>query len=639
MKTKKMSVGEALVTFLDNQYVSFDGKENKLIEGAFTVFGHGCVLGIGEALSMAEHGIKVYQGKNEQGMAQAALSFAKQSNRRRVIPCFSSIGPGAANMVTAAATATANNIPLLLFMGDTFATRQPDPVLQQIEQLYDAGVTTNDAFKAVSRYFDRVSRPEMLMSACINGIRTLLDPAHTGAVAIAMPQDVQGESYDFPLSFLEKRVWRIIRPIPVKEELFDAVKAIRKAKKPLIIAGGGVRYSEAGEALAEFSAKFNIPIAETQAGKSAVKGSHPLNVGGVGVTGNSAANALAEDADLIIGIGTRFTDFTTASKSLFAKTAVVTVNLSAFHGGKLDAVKVTADAKAALEALTKELEGYRSAYTDQIAWAKAAWAAETDRLTSIEVNEAYSPENTAAVADAVSGFAAISGSKLTQTTAIGIIRKIIPQNAIIVGSAGSLPGCLQRMWVTDEKDSYNMEYGYSCMGYEIAGALGSKLAEPDKEVYAMVGDGSYLMLHSEMVTAVQEGKKINILLFDNGGFGCINNLQMGQGIDALATEFRLREGENPLREGSFMQIDFAMSAKAYGFISYTARTPKELESALKKSLKQDKPVLIDIKVLPKSMTHGYGGWWNVGCTQMPRTDKQKAALSEKNQVLENSRKY
>ncbi|MDE6372252.1 MAG: 3D-(3,5/4)-trihydroxycyclohexane-1,2-dione acylhydrolase (decyclizing), partial [Clostridia bacterium] len=540
MKSERMSVGEAVVRFLDNQYVSFDGKENKFVEGVFTIFGHGCVLGIGEALSMGKHSLKVYQGKNEQGMAQVATAYAKQNNRRKILPCVSSIGPGAANMVTAAGTATANNIPLLLFVGDTFATRQPDPVLQQIEQPYSAMVTTNDAFKAVTRYFDRVSRPEMLMSAMLNAMRVLLDPAHTGAVAIAMPQDVQGEVYDFPTDFLKKRVHRITRPTPVKEELDDLAQAIKKSKKPLLIVGGGVKYSEAGEVVANFCQKRNIPFCETQAGKSAIKSSHPLNVGGLGVTGNSSANTLAKDCDLIIAVGTRFTDFTTASKSLYADKQVVTLNMSSFHASKLDAVKAVGDAKTGILALDELLGDYKSAYTTQIAAAKQAWDKEMDRLTHISVGRDYKPEIDEHMSDVVENFISAHGEAMAQTTAIGVIRRSIPQDAIIVGSAGSLPGDLQRMWTTDEKDSYNMEYGYSCMGYEIAGCLGSKMARPDKEVYAMVGDGSYLMLHSEMVTAIQEGIKINVLLFDNASFGCINNLQMGQGVDSLCTELRYR---------------------------------------------------------------------------------------------------
>ena len=639
MKSERMSVGEAVVRFLDNQYVSFDGEETKFVEGFFTIFGHGCVLGIGEALSMGKHSLKVYQGKNEQGMAQVATAYAKQNNRRKILPCVSSIGPGAANMVTAAGTATANNIPLLLFMGDTFATRQPDPVLQQIEQPYNAGITTNDAFKAVTRYFDRVSRPEMLMSAMLNAMRVLLDPAHTGAVAIAMPQDVQGEVYDFPIDFLKKRVHRITRPTPVKEELDDLAQAIKKSKKPLLIVGGGVKYSEAGEVVAQFCEKYNIPFCETQAGKTAIKSSHPLNVGGLGVTGNSSANTLAKACDLIIAVGTRFTDFTTASKSLYADKQVVTLNMSPFHASKLDAIKAVGDAKAGILALDEYLGDYKSGYTTQIAKAKKEWEKEMDRLTHIEVDKDYKPEIDDHMPDVIDNFIKEHGEAMAQTTAIGVIRRCIPSDAIIVGSAGSLPGDLQRMWTSDEKDSYNMEYGYSCMGYEIAGCLGSKMARPDKEVYAMVGDGSYLMLHTEMVTAIQEGIKMNVLLFDNASFGCINNLQMGQGVNALCTELRYRDGNKPIREGKFLNIDYAMSARGYGFVTYTARNTKELEEAIADSLKQTTSTLIDIKVLPKSMTHGYDGWWHVGCSQNPKTAKQEAALEERKQMLEKARKY
>ncbi|MDE7079089.1 MAG: 3D-(3,5/4)-trihydroxycyclohexane-1,2-dione acylhydrolase (decyclizing) [Clostridia bacterium] len=639
MKTERMSVGEAVVRFLDSQYVSFDGVENKLVEGMFTIFGHGCVLGIGEALSMGKHSLKVYQGKNEQGMAQVATAYAKQNNRRKILPCVSSIGPGAANMVTAAATATANNIPLLLFMGDTFASRQPDPVLQQIEQPYSALITTNDAFKAVTRYFDRVTRPEMLMSALLNAIRVLLDPAHTGAVAIAMPQDVQGECYDFPADFFKKRVNRITRPTPVKEELQDLANEIKKSKKPLLIVGGGVKYSEAGEVVAEFCEKRNVPFCETQAGKTAIKSSHPLNVGGLGVTGNSSANTLAKDCDLIFAVGTRFTDFTTASKSLYADKKVITLNMSDFHASKLDAVKAVGDAKAGIIALDALLDGYASGYKDEISKAKAEWDKEMDRLTHIRVGKGYSPEIDAHMPNVTEDFIKSHGEVMAQTTAIGIIRECIPKDAIIVGSAGSLPGDLQRMWTSDCKDSYNMEYGYSCMGYEIAGCLGSKMAMPDQEVYAMVGDGSYLMLHTEMVTALQEGIKMNVLLFDNASFGCINNLQMDQGVDSLCTELRYRDGDKPIREGKFMNIDYAMSARGYGFVTYTTRNEQELRDAIADSLKQTTSTLIDIKVLPKSMTHGYDGWWNVGCTQAPRSQRGKSALANREKMLEKARKY
>lgn len=635
----KMSMGEAIVRFLDNQYVSLDGKEEKFVEGFFTIFGHGCVLGVGEALSMAHHSLKVYQGKNEQGMAHAAIAYAKQHNRRKILPCISSIGPGAANMVTAAGTATANNIPLLLFTGDTFASRQPDPVLQQIEQLYSPLVTTNDAFKAVARYFDRVTRPEQIMSALINAMRVLTDPAHTGAAVIALPQDVQGETYGYPEEFFVKRVHKIIRPLPVKEELEEGLSIIRAAAKPVLIVGGGVRYSEAGEAVKKLCEDANIPFVETQAGKSALPSSHPLNAGGLGVTGNSSANELVRQSDLIIGVGTRFTDFTTGSKELFADKKVLTLNMSPFHGGKLDAVKMTCDAKAGLEILRIALGDYKSKWKGEIAEAKARWQAEYDRLAHLALTPDSPGEIGSKMKDAISGYLAAHGGGMAQTAAVAAVRECIPKDAVIVGSAGSLPGDLQRMWTTDTKDAYNMEYGYSCMGYEIAGALGSKLAEPSREVYAMAGDGSFLMLHSELVTSLQEGVKINVLLFDNASFGCINNLQMEQGVDALCTELRYRDGDKPIREGEFMNIDFAKVAEGYGCVTYTSRTEDELRAALADALKQSRSTLIDIKVAPKTMTHGYDGWWNVGVTQNARTAKQESAKKDRAEHLGRARKY
>lgn len=625
MKRIKMTVGEAIVKFLDRQYVRLDGREEKFVEGVFTVFGHGCVLGMGEALAMTSHGLKVYQGKNEQGMAHAAIAYAKQNNRLKIMPCISSIGPGAANMITAAATATVNNIPLLLLPGDTFATRRPDPVLQQLEQPHDLTISTNDAYKAVTRYFDRVSRPEMLESALLNAMRVLTDPAMTGAVCIAMPQDVQGEAYAFPASLFEKRVHTISRPCAGIEEMIEVANAVRTAKKPVFIVGGGARYSEAGEVIERIAETAGIAIVETQAGKSTVRGSHPYNLGGLGVTGNAAANAILKKADLVLALGTRFSDFTTASKTLYADKPVVTINASRFHAEKLSATAVVGDVKACLELLESMLVGYKSRFVKEIRAAKEAWDKEMQRLTSIEYTEDLVPEVKNMVATTLKDFNRATGAALCQTTAIGIVREEIAKDAIVVAASGSLPGCMQRMWTTDALYSYNMEYGYSCMGYEIAGAFGSKLASPAQEVYAMVGDGSFLMLHSEMVTARQEGKKIVVLLFDNGGFGCINNLQMGKGIDSLATE--LRYGAEAGTD--FVAIDYAKVAEGYGYRGLTARTPEELRAALKEARAAEGGVLIDIKVLPKTMTDGYeGGFWQVGINRMPRNAKQQSALDE-----------
>lgn len=637
----KLTVAEALIKFLDNQYVSFDGVENKFVEGVFTIFGHGCVVGIGEALAKDNHTIKVYQGRNEQGMAHVAASYAKQNNRRKIIPCVSSIGPGAVNMATAAAMATVNNIPLLLFPGDTFATRQPDPVLQQVEQEHDLNITSNDVFKPIVKYWDRIVRPEQLMRAMLSAMRILTSP-NTGAVCIAMPQDVQGESYDYPDEFFVKRIHKIVRQSPSASELAESVEAIQKSKKPLIIIGGGARYSEAGEVIVRFSREFNIPVSETQAGKSTVKGSYQLNLGGVGVTGNSAANSIAKDADVVIGVGTRFTDFTTASKSLFkSDVKFISINTSGFHASKMDAVSLVGDAKFSLEILYGLLKksGYKSSYKDEISKAKNAWEQEYKRLSELSFGEGYLPENLERDERSVDEFINLYKNALTQTQALAQIRQNISSSAIVVGSSGSLPGCLQRMWKTDSLYSYNMEYGYSTMGYEVQGALGSKIAAPDREVYAMVGDGSYLMLHSEFITAVAEHKKIVVLLFDNCGFGCINNLQMGQGIKSMATEFRFRNEDTGNLDGAFIPIDYAMSARAYGAKGYTAKTKEELLSALRKSKKDTVPVLIDIKVLPKSMTHGYDAWWHVGNTSLPTTEKQKEKYSEKLEMLKKARKY
>lgn len=636
-----MTTAQALVKFLDNQYVSFDGKETKFVDGIFTIFGHGIVCGLGEALDSDRGGLTVYQGKNEQGMAHAATAFAKQHNRRKIIACSSSIGPGAANMVTAAATATVNHVPLLLFPADAFSTRQPDPVLQQFEQVQSLSITTNDAYKAVCRYWDRIARPEQLMSAMLNAMRVLTDTAETGAVCISMPQDVEGESYDFPEEFLQKRVHRITRTAPVPEEVADIAEILLTATKPLVICGGGVRYSEAGETLEQFCKDFNIPFAETQSGKTACLSSNEYNLGGVGVTGNSAGNEIAKQADVILGVGTRFSDFTTGSKSLFrADAKVLTINTSRFDAYKLGAVKLVADAKLGLEALSAVLKenNYRSVYTNEIKTARDGWAKEMQFLADYTYDESFKPLIAARDERTIPEFVEKIGGRLTQTAAVAKVRELIPADAVCVGAAGSLPGDLQRMWTSDSRYSYNMEYGYSCMGYEIAGAFGSKLADPEKEVYAMCGDGSYLMLHSELVTSVQEHKKINVLLFDNSGFGCINNLEMSNGIGNLATEFRFRDANGDLL-GDLVPIDFAKAASGYGVKTYTAKTMEELEFALLDSQKQTVSTLIDIKVLPKSMTDGYGAWWHVGVASTSQNEAVKAAYENKKANLEKARKY
>ena len=635
-----MTVGQAIVKFLDNQYVELDGVETKFVDGVFTIFGHGIVVGLGQALDEAPGNLRVYQGRNEQGMAHAATGFARQHNRRKIIACASSIGPGAANMVTAAACATVNRIPLLLFPGDTFAVRQPDPVLQQLEQEYSPSVTTNDALRPVCKFWDRITRPEQLMATLTQAFRVLTDPAETGAVCVALSQDAEGESYDFPDYFFEKRIHRIRRPAPCREDLNDLVKAIAASKRPMIICGGGVRYSEAGAALEKFCEAFQIPFAETQAGKSACSASHPMNLGGVGVTGNLAANSIARSADLIVAIGTRLSDFTTGSKELYGSTKLVSLNISPFDAGKMDAAMVIGDAKATLELAHAELAamGYVSDYCGQIEAAKKAWNEEYARLAAYRYGENFKPIIKARHEPTIAEQVKLNGGEITQVSAIALIRDTIDADAIVVGASGSLPGDLQRMWTTDCKNSYQMEYGFSTMGYEVCAALGAKLACPSQEVYAMCGDGAFLMLHSELVTSLQEGKKINVLLFDNCGFGCINNLQMGNGIGNLATEFRYRDERGGLG-GGLIPVNYAMVAAGYGCKTYTATDLKELKAALEDAKRQTVSTLIDIKVLPKTMTDGYGSWWNVGLASTARSEKQKAAYDQLLANRAKARKY
>ncbi|WOE82186.1 3D-(3,5/4)-trihydroxycyclohexane-1,2-dione acylhydrolase (decyclizing) [Pseudomonas protegens] len=645
MSTTRLTMAQALVKFLDNQYVEVDGVQSKFIAGVFTIFGHGNVLGLGQALEQDSGDLVVHQGRNEQGMAHAAIGFAKQHLRRKIYACSSSVGPGAANMLTAAATATANRIPLLLLPGDVYASRQPDPVLQQIEQFHDLSISTNDAFKAVSKYWDRINRPEQLMSAAIHAMRVLTDPAETGAVTLALPQDVQGEAYDYPDAFLAKRVHRIDRRPATEAMLGDALALFQGKRKPLIICGGGVKYSGANRALQAFAERFGIPFAETQAGKSAVVSEHPLNVGGIGETGCLAANLLAREADLIIGIGTRYSDFTTSSKWLFQHPEVefLNLNISPGDGLKLEGVQLLADARAGLQALSETLgrSGYRAAWDGQISAAKAQLEAEVDRVYQVQYqDDGFVPEINDHMDPAVlREFIELTGSCLTQSRVLGLLNQVLPEDGIIVAAAGSLPGDLQRSWRSKGVNSYHVEYGYSCMGYEVNAALGVKLAEPDREVYALVGDGSYLMLHSELVTSIQERRKINVVLLDNMTFGCINNLQMGHGMDSFGTEFRYRNPQSGKLDGGFVPVDFAMSAAAYGCKTYKVSTEEQLLAALADARTQTVSTLIDIKVLPKTMIHSYLSWWRVGVAQVSTSERTAAAAKTLNERLAQARQY
>ncbi len=612
MKRIRLTMAQALVKFLDNQYIEYDGQEIKFVEGVFGIFGHGCVVGVGEALEYLDHDLTFHQGKNEQSMGLAAMAYSKQLNRTKIIPCVSSIGPGATNMVTAAACATANRIPLLVLPGDTFATRQSDPVLQQAELFNSVSNTVNDSFRAVCRYFDRINRPEQLMSAMINAMRVLTDPADTGAVCIAMPQDVEGEAYDYPEYFFAKRVWHFDRRPITEGQVKRAVQLIQASKKPMMILGGGVRYSKAGQEFLKLAETYNIPFGETQAGKGTVAWEHKMNLGGIGVTGTQAANRIAQKADLIIGVGTRFSDFTTSSKWLFQNPDVkfMSINVCAFDAFKMDAIGIIADAKDALEKISTSLGDYKSSYSlEEIVQEKSEWNKIVDDLYSLQSNNGF-----------------------MQTTAVGMINQVAQENeGVVVCAAGSLPGDLQRLWRPTHEDSYHVEYGYSNMGYDLNGALGVKLANPDREVYAMVGDGGYIMLNAELHTMVQEKAKVNIMLFDNFGWGCIEDLQNNHGGNSYGTVFNARDEFGELR-GSKIPVDFAMNARSFGCKAYTCTSEEELRDALKDSEQYtDVPVLFDIKVVPGSMSDGFESWWRVGVAEVsnePRVNEAYADLVE-----------
>ncbi|KAA8757630.1 3D-(3,5/4)-trihydroxycyclohexane-1,2-dione acylhydrolase (decyclizing) [Paenibacillus sp. UASWS1643] len=603
MKTIRLTMAQALLRYLDQQYISVNGVETKFVKGIIGIFGHGNVTGIGEALERSPGSLTYMQGKNEQGMVHTAAAYAKQKNRRQIYACTTSIGPGALNMITAAATATVNRIPVLLLPGDNFATREPDPVLQQLEVSSDYTISATDPFKAVSKYWDRIVRPEQLMIAVTQAMRVLTDPAETGAVTLALPQDVQAEAYDYPESFFARKVHYLDRRPPVQAAIKRATEQIARGRKPLLVAGGGVLYSEASAQLVEFAEAFGIPIAETQAGKSAVSWDHPLNVGAIGVTGSLAANRLARDADVVIGVGTRFSDFTTASRSAFQhpEASFININLNSMDAAKLGGEAILADAREGLQALQKELQErqYRSAYgASEVADLRAEWNAEVDRL-----------------------YAAQHEAGLAQTTAVGIVNRTIDPSSVIVCAAGSLPGDLHRLWRASEPKTYHMEYGFSCMGYEVSGAFGAALAEPDREVYAMVGDGSYLMLHSEFMTSLQEQKKMTVLLFNNNGFQCIHNLQREHGSDGFGNEFRYRESESGRLTGDYMPMDFAAHARSMGAKSYRAETAEQLEQALRDAKNETVSTLIEIPVVPGTNAGGYESWWNVGVPEVSAEEK------------------
>ncbi|WIW98648.1 3D-(3,5/4)-trihydroxycyclohexane-1,2-dione acylhydrolase (decyclizing) [Bacillus licheniformis] len=635
-KKIRLTTAQALIKFLNQQYIHVDGEETPFVEGIFTIFGHGNVVGIGQALEQDAGHLKVFQGKNEQGMAHAAMAYSKQMLRRKIYAVSTSVGPGAANLVAAAGTALANNIPVLLIPADTFATRQPDPVLQQVEQEYSAAITTNDALKPVSRYWDRITRPEQLMSSLIRAFEVMTDPAKAGPATICISQDVEGEAYDFDESFFEKRVHYVDRKEPSERELKGAAELIKSSKKPLILVGGGAKYSGARDELIAMSEAYNIPLVETQAGKSTVEADFANNLGGMGITGTLAANKAARGADLIIGIGTRYTDFATSSKTAFDfdNAKFLNINVSRMQAYKLDAFQVVADAKVTLGKLHGLLEGYKSEFGSTIKELKDEWLAERDRLSKVTFKrENFTPEIKDHFSqDILNEYADVLQTELPQTTALLAINETVDPDSVVICSAGSLPGDLQRLWHSNVPNTYHLEYGYSCMGYEVSGTLGLKLAHPDREVYSLVGDGSFLMLHSELITAIQYNKKINVLLFDNSGFGCINNLQIDHGSGSYYCEFRTADNQ-------ILNVDYAKVAEGYGAKTYKANTIEELKAALEDAKKQDVSTLIEMKVLPKTMTDGYDSWWHVGVAEVSEQESVQKAYKAKEKMLESAKQY
>lgn len=593
MDTIRLTTSQALVKFLANQYIENGSSEERLIDGVFAIFGHGNVAGIGEALYHAKADLPVYRAHNEQGMAHAAIAYAKANNRRRIMACTTSIGPGATNMVTAAGLAHANRLPVLFLPGDVFANRTPDPVLQQIEDFSDPNVTVNDCFKPVSRYFDRINRPEQLINSLPIAIRTLIDPIHCGPVTLALPQDVQAQAFDFPVSLFAKTVHRIRRQPAEPLELKTAVAAIQQASRPLIIAGGGVLYSEATEALASFAQIHAIPVAETQAGKGSLSWQHPCAVGGIGVTGSEAANELAARADLIIAVGSRLQDFTTQSRTLFNDKTLIQLNVGQFDANKHGATPLQGDAQVVLSQLEQALEGWQasSGWLEMAQQLYQSWQLKYDTVTTQMMSEKPSDANV-----------------------LGAIKRQSVASDVVVCAAGGLPGELHKLWRAEGPGTYHVEYGFSCMGYEIAGGLGVKMACPQREVIVVVGDGSYMMMNSELATSVMLEQKIIVVVLDNRGFGCINRLQMATGNASFNNLL-----EDCYGDPGAMHIDFAAHAKAMGANSEKVANIHELEYALERARASAKSYLICIDTDPLVSTDN-GTWWDVA---VPETSVKK----------------
>jgi 3D-(3,5/4)-trihydroxycyclohexane-1,2-dione acylhydrolase (decyclizing) len=617
MKTCRRTVGQAVTAFLANQYSERDGVERRFFPGVFGIFGHGNVAGIGQGLQQVVDRLRYYLVRNEQAMVHIAAGYAKMANRLATFACTSSIGPGATNMLTAAAGATINRLPVLLLPGDIFATRRVAPVLQQLESPQSQEASVNDAFRPISRYWDRINRAEQLVTALPEAMRVLTSPAETGAVTLALPQDVQAEAFDFPEELFERRVWRVRRPPSDSEALREAVALIRTSKRPLIVAGGGVLYSEATAALRALAAATGIPVGETQAGKGALPYDDPLSLGAIGVTGTPGANIMAREADLVIGIGTRYSDFTTASKTAFQDAGVrfVNVNVAEFDAYKHSGVPMVADARVALEALREALGGWQA---DPVHRARAA---QLNREWDAEVQRHYDR-----------GHAPLP----SQGEVIGAVNTASDPGDVVVCAAGSLPGDLHKLWRTREAKGYHLEYGYSCMGYEVAGAIGVKMAAPERNVYAMVGDGSWLMMSSDLVTALQEGIKITVVLIDNGGFGSIGGLSASLGSEGFGTRYRYRGGDGQL-SGERIRVDFAENARSLGAQVIPCRTIADLRSALGEAKRQERTTVVTIETDPTASVGGYESWWDVPPAEVAEMDKVRAVRKAYEQAVRKER--
>ena len=618
----RLTTGQALVRFMARQFVERDGRENRFIEGIWAIFGHGNVAGLGQGIvefSQAE-GLRFYRPQNEQAMVHIAAAFAKHRNRLATFACTTSIGPGATNMITGAAGATVNRIPVLLLPSDYFANRIPDPVLQQVEHPLERDVSASDAFRPVSRFFDRISRPEQLIASLPEAFRVLTDPAETGAVTISLPEDVQAEAHNWPNEFFEKRIWHVRRPVPEPELVREVVNLLKAAKRPMIISGGGTIYSEAAEELRQFVEQFGVPVTETQAGKGVLNWNHPMNAGPIGSNGATSANRLAREADLVITLGTRLSDFTTASKSAFQNPTVrfIAINVSAMDANKLWARPIVSDAKRALSALRRELTeagytGTPAAYRNEIQNLKEAWDS--------QVTELRTPQE----------------GTLGELAVIGLVNGTVGGKATVVCAAGGMPGELLRLWRPEDPKAYHMEYGYSCMGYEIPGGLGVKLAEPGREVVVMVGDGSYLMMNSEIVTAVGEGIKLTIVLVDNHGYQCILGLQRAVGVSDFGNELRYRDQTTKQLTGEYIPVDFVKHAESMGANATFARSAEELKKALNEARNANRVTVIVVPVDPEKRMPGMGTWWDVPVAEVSTEEKTRETRENYEKATENQR--